>query len=94
MSRGASLLELAAALAVLDGRADDAARLLGAIAGLRETGEQFFLPSEVNPLPSPEPGARQQLSPEEFRVAFEEGRRWPPEKALSHAIQTERGQPS
>lgn len=94
MSRGASLLELGAALAVLEGRAADAARLLGAIAGLRETGEQFFLPSEVNPLPNPEPRARQQLSPEQFQAAFEEGRRWPVEEALGHAVDTESHQPS
>ena len=54
-SRSASVLELGAALAVAEGRPFDAARLLGAIANLRETGEQFFLPSEVNPLPNPDP---------------------------------------
>ena len=84
-SRSASLLELGAALAVAEGRPFDAARLLGAIANLRETGEQFFLPSEVNPLPNPEPAARDRLSGEDFQTAFDEGRRWHLENALEYA---------
>jgi tetratricopeptide (TPR) repeat protein len=79
------LLEVAAGLAVTEERPADAARLLGAIAGLHERGERFFLPSQVGSLSDPEPSARAQLSHDEFEVAFEEGKRWPVETALEHA---------
>jgi non-specific serine/threonine protein kinase len=83
------LLQIAAGLAVAEGRPVDAGRLLGAIEGLRDRGERFFLPSDNIPFTNPEDATREQLSRQAFEAAFEEGRRWTVEKALEYALKAQ-----
>ena len=81
----ASLLQFGAGLAVAEGRPADAARLVGALQGMRDRGQRFFTPSDVIPFPDPEPAARAALPVTEFEQAWKEGRDWPAEVAVAFA---------
>jgi predicted ATPase/class 3 adenylate cyclase len=81
----ASLLQFGAGLAVAEGRPADAARLLGALQGMRDRAQRFFTPSDVLPFPDPEPVARAALPVTEFEQAWREGRDWPAEVAVAFA---------
>jgi len=70
---------------LLEDRAADAARLLGALQAKRDRGEPFLTPAEIVGLTDPEALARAALTPAEFDAAFEEGRAWPREQAIDFA---------
>jgi predicted ATPase/class 3 adenylate cyclase len=88
VSSTASTLQFGAGLALAEERLIDAARLLGALQGLRDHGERFFVPSEVIPFTDPEARVRDGLSQQAFDDAWEEGRRSPPATALRYALGT------
>jgi predicted ATPase len=85
VSADAAVLQFGASFLLLEDRAADAARLLGALQAKRDRGEPFLTPAEIVGLTDPEALARAALTPAEFDVAFEEGRAWPREQAIDFA---------
>ena len=61
--------------------------MLGALQGLHDRGEPFLVPGAVMGLYDPEPDIRAALPEAQFDAAFEEGRRWPREDAVTTAIE-------
>jgi tetratricopeptide (TPR) repeat protein len=82
VSARAGVIQFGAALAVLERRHADAARLVGALAAMRDRGGPFLTPAENLGLPDPEIAARAALPAAEFDAAYAEGRSWPIETAL------------
>jgi len=86
-SARALLFEFSARLAIEDARPLDAARLLGALQQMRDSGDPFLMPGVVMGLRDPESDVRQALSADDFEASFAEGRAWPADVATARAIE-------
>ena len=85
-SAAALVFEFGARMCFEDGRPRDAAKMLGALQHMRDSGDPFLLPGAVMGLREPEPDVRAALSPEDFEACFADGRGWPVETAVMTAI--------